>query len=73
ATKLSVRTHCGGARISPGCAVQPRELLVDHNAVSRKLTSKLLQMFGCAIDVAVDRIGAAVNKMKFKKYDLVLM
>ncbi|KAI0691278.1 hypothetical protein BC835DRAFT_1279469, partial [Cytidiella melzeri] len=64
----------------PGCAVLPRVSLVDHNAVCRKLSSKLLQMFGCAIDVAVDRIGAAVNKMKIsvsatsliRQFDLVM-
>ncbi|KAH9173565.1 HSF-type DNA-binding-domain-containing protein [Lactarius sanguifluus] len=40
--------------------------------VSRKLSSKFLQVFGCAIDVAVDGVGA-VNKMNLEKYDLVLM
>ena len=51
-----------------GCRV----LLVDDDAVSRKLSSKFLQVFGCAIDVAVDGVGA-VNKMNLEKYDLVLM
>ncbi|THG97959.1 hypothetical protein EW026_g4155 [Hermanssonia centrifuga] len=56
----------------PGWAVPPRVLLVDDDAVSRKLSSKFLQVFGCAIDVAVDGVGA-VNKMNLEKYDLVLM
>ena len=56
----------------PGWAVPPRVLLVDDDAVSRKLSSKFLQIFGCAIDVAVDGVGA-VNKMNLEKYDLVLM
>jgi osomolarity two-component system, response regulator SKN7 len=56
----------------PGWAVPPRVLLVEDDAVSRKLSSKFLQVFGCAIDVAVDGVGA-VNKMNFEKYDLVLM
>ncbi|EMD38030.1 response regulator receiver [Gelatoporia subvermispora B] len=56
----------------PGWAVPPRVLLVDDDAVSRKLSSKFLQVFGCTIDVAVDGIGA-VNKMNLEKYDLVLM
>ncbi|KAI6144149.1 SKN7, two-component response regulator, partial [Pisolithus tinctorius] len=43
----------------PGWAVPPRVLL-------------FLQVFGCAIDVAVDGVGA-VNKMNLEKYDLVLM
>jgi osomolarity two-component system response regulator SKN7 len=46
--------------------------LVDDDAVSRKLSSKFLQIFGCTIDVAVDGVGA-VNKMNLEKYDLVLM
>jgi osomolarity two-component system response regulator SKN7 len=56
----------------PGWAVPPRVLLVDDDAVSRKLSSKFLQIFGCTIDVAVDGVGA-VNKMDLEKYDLVLM
>ncbi|KII88312.1 hypothetical protein PLICRDRAFT_29883 [Plicaturopsis crispa FD-325 SS-3] len=56
----------------PGWAVPPRVLLVDDDAVSRKLSSKFLQVFGCTIDVAVDGVGA-VHKMNLEKYDLVLM
>ncbi|KAF5364924.1 hypothetical protein D9758_008187 [Tetrapyrgos nigripes] len=56
----------------PGWAVSPRVLLVEDDAVSRKLSSKFLQVFGCKIDVAVDGVGA-VNKMNLEKYDLVLM
>ncbi|KAG6878519.1 hypothetical protein C0992_007970 [Termitomyces sp. T32_za158] len=56
----------------PGWAVPPRVLIVDDDAVSRKLGSKFLQVFGCTIDVAVDGVSA-VNKMNLEKYDLVLM
>jgi len=56
----------------PGWSVPPRVLLVEDDAVSRKLSSKFLQIFGCTIDVAVDGIGA-VNKVNLEKYDLVLM
>ena len=56
----------------PGWAVPPRVLLVEDDAVSRRLSSKFLQVFGCTIDVAVDGVGA-VNKMNLEKYDLVLM
>lgn len=56
----------------PGWAVPPRVLLVDDDAVNRKLSSKFLQIAGCTIDVAVDGVGA-VNKMNLEKYDLVLM
>ncbi|KAJ8082339.1 kinase-regulated stress-responsive transcription factor skn7 [Marasmius tenuissimus] len=66
--KLSVRR----STFVPGWTVSPRVLLVDDDAVSRKLSSKFLQVFGCNIDVAVDGVGA-VNKMNLEKYDLVLM
>lgn len=56
----------------PGWAVPPRVLLVEDDAVCRTLSSKFLQVFGCAIDVAVDGV-TAVNKMNLEKYDLVLM
>ena len=56
----------------PAWAVPPKVLLVDDDVISRKLSSKFLQIFGCAIDVAVDGVGA-VNKMNLEKYDLVLM
>jgi osomolarity two-component system response regulator SKN7 len=56
----------------PGWAVPPRVLLVDDDAVSRRLSSKFLQVFGCTTDVAVDGV-AAVNQMNLERYDLVLM
>jgi osomolarity two-component system response regulator SKN7 len=56
----------------PGWAVPPRVLLVDDDAVTRKLSSKFLQVFGCTTDIAVDGVSA-VNKMNLEKYDLVLM
>ncbi|SDA06610.1 BZ3501_MvSof-1269-A2-R1_Chr4-2g06656 [Microbotryum saponariae] len=56
----------------PGWAVPPRVLLVEDDAVCRKLSSKFLEVFGCQIDVAVDGVSA-VNKMNMQKYDLVLM
>lgn len=68
AQKLRVRRSA----YVPGWAVPPRVLLVDDDAVSRRLSSKFLQVFGCTIDVAVDGVGA-VNKMNLEKYDLVLM
>ncbi|KAJ7128378.1 HSF-type DNA-binding-domain-containing protein [Mycena epipterygia] len=56
----------------PKWAVPPRVLLVDDDVVTRELSSKFLQVFGCTFDVAVDGVGA-VNKMNLEKYDLVLM
>lgn len=66
--KLTVRR----STYVPGWSVPPRVLLVDDDAVSRQLSSKFLQVFGCTIDVAVDGV-TAVNKMNLEKYDLVLM
>ncbi|KAJ7711224.1 SKN7, two-component response regulator [Mycena olivaceomarginata] len=56
----------------PGWAVPPRVLLVDDDAVTRRLSSKFLKIFGCTTNVAVDGVSA-VNKMNLEKYDLVLM
>ncbi|KAG2066843.1 CheY-like protein [Suillus decipiens] len=56
----------------PGWTVPPRVLLVDDDAVSGRLTSKFLQVFGCMSDIAVDGVEA-VTKMNLEKYDLVLM
>ncbi|KAJ7485771.1 hypothetical protein FB451DRAFT_1432654, partial [Mycena latifolia] len=61
-----------GWSLLPGWAVPPRVLLVDDDAVIRKLSSRFLQIFGCTIDVAVDGVGA-VTQMNLAKYDLVLM
>ncbi|KAF8323209.1 hypothetical protein DL93DRAFT_2050146 [Clavulina sp. PMI_390] len=67
-SKLRVRR----ATYVPGWAVPPRVLLVEDDLVSRRLSSKFLQVSGCQIDVAVDGLGA-VSKMELEKYDLVLM
>lgn len=56
----------------PAWAVPPRILLVEDDLVSRRLSSKFLQVSGCEIGVAVDGLGA-VSKMELEKYDLVLM
>jgi osomolarity two-component system, response regulator SKN7 len=56
----------------PAWSVPPKVLLVDDDAVYQNIGSKFLQVFGCAIDIAVDGISA-VNKMNLEKYDLVLM
>ncbi|KAF5323861.1 hypothetical protein D9611_008396 [Ephemerocybe angulata] len=56
----------------PEWAVQPKVLLVDDDAITRKLASKFLQLYGCTTDVAVDG-ASAVMKMSANRYDLVLM
>ncbi len=47
-------------------------LLVDDNAVNRKVTGHFLKSFGCVFDIAVnglDALGAA----KAKRYDMIFM
>ncbi|EIM89259.1 CheY-like protein [Stereum hirsutum FP-91666 SS1] len=56
----------------PSWTVPPRVLLVEDDPLCRMLSSKILTIFGCTIHVAVDGL-AAVVKMNFEKYDLVLM
>lgn len=56
----------------PGWAVPPRVLIVEDDAVVRKMSTKLLEVAGCTIDVAVDGVEA-VNQMNLSRYDLVLM
>jgi hypothetical protein len=56
----------------PGWAVPPRVLLVEDDAVSRRLSSKFLEVLGVTADIAVDG-DAAVQQMCLEKYDLVLM
>ncbi|KAI0091510.1 CheY-like superfamily, partial [Irpex rosettiformis] len=52
--------------------VPPKVLLVDDDAVCRRLSCKFLQLLGCFVDVAGDGVGA-ITKMTLNKYDLVLM
>lgn len=56
----------------PGWAVPPRVLLVEDDAVSRRLSSKFLQVLGVTTDFAVDG-ESAVKQMHLGRYDLVLM
>lgn len=61
------------ATFVPPWSVPPKVLLVDDDSTCRKLSSKLLQVFGCSFDVAVDGLDA-VNRMGVgNKYDIVLM
>jgi len=56
----------------PKWSQPPRVLLVEDDAICRALSSKLLKVFGCKIDVAVDG-QSAIERMGDKKYDIVLM
>ncbi|KAJ7482232.1 hypothetical protein B0H11DRAFT_2022222 [Mycena galericulata] len=75
-TSLSSSSGSSGSRpLTPSLrtwTVPPRILVVEDDAISRKLSSKFLQLFGCKIDVAMDGVDA-VSKMALQKYDLVLM
>ncbi|KAI7819610.1 hypothetical protein BC939DRAFT_253221 [Gamsiella multidivaricata] len=56
----------------PNWSMPPKVLLVEDDDISRRLSSRLLQIFGCPFDVAEDGV-AAVGKMSHQKYDIVLM
>ncbi|RKP00953.1 hypothetical protein CXG81DRAFT_12607, partial [Caulochytrium protostelioides] len=61
------------SRFTPNWAVTPpRVLLVEDDEVCRKVSAKLLNIFGCSFDIAVDGLDA-VRQMGGKKYDIVLM
>ena len=57
----------------PKWSAPPKVLLVEDDDTCRRLSSKLLQIFGCNFDIAVDGLDA-VNRMNVgNKYDMVLM
>ncbi|KAJ3182685.1 kinase-regulated stress-responsive transcription factor skn7 [Geranomyces variabilis] len=57
----------------PPWSVPPKVLLVEDDITCRKLSSKLLQVVGCAFDVAVDGLDAVERMGVGTKYDIVLM
>ena len=57
---------------APAWSIRPKVLLVEDDAVCRKLSSKFLELFGCTLDMAEDGVSA-VSKMNTEKYDLVFM
>jgi hypothetical protein len=71
-TSPSTRLRVRRKTYVPGWAVPPRVLLVEDDAVSRKLSSKFLQVLGVTTDIAIDG-DAAVKQMCLERYDLVLM
>ncbi|KAF9432908.1 kinase-regulated stress-responsive transcription factor skn7 [Entomortierella beljakovae] len=56
----------------PNWTTPPKVLLVEDDDTCRRLSSRLLQIFGCPFDVAEDGLSA-VGKMSHQKYDIVLM
>ncbi|KAF2108684.1 HSF-type DNA-binding-domain-containing protein [Lophiotrema nucula] len=60
-------------QVDPGWVRAPQILLVEDDPTCRRIGSKFLYAFHCAIDSALDGLEA-VNKMNAgSKYDLVLM
>jgi signal transduction histidine kinase/CheY-like chemotaxis protein len=53
-------------------SLRGRVLIVEDNAVNQEVTKEMLKMLGCRVDVAEDG-GAAVDAIKDRAYDLVLM
>lgn len=58
--------------VPPGWSVPPRVLLVDDDSIFRRLSTRLLEMAGCTIEVAVDGVEA-IDKLGTDHYDIVLM
>ncbi|KAI8376018.1 uncharacterized protein BYT42DRAFT_573116 [Radiomyces spectabilis] len=56
----------------PGWTIPPKVLLVDDDSIFRRLSTRLLQLAGCTIDVAVDGLEA-LTKLSSDRYDIVLM
>ena len=54
-------------------AIPPKVLLVEDDDICRTLSSKLLGVFGCSFDIAVDGLDAVQRMGIGNRYDLVLM
>jgi CheY-like chemotaxis protein len=57
----------------PSWSAPPKVLLVEDDDTCRRLSSKLLQLFGCSFDIAVDGVDAVNRMCGGLKYDIVLM
>lgn len=66
------QTSSKQSSVTPQWTIRPKILLVEDDAISRKLSFKFLEVLGCTIEVAEDGVSA-VNKMNTEKYDLVFM
>ena len=58
--------------VPPGWSVPPRVLLVDDDSLFRRISTRLLELAGCTIEVAVDGVEA-IDKLGTDHYDIVLM
>ncbi len=70
APHLVVKSRASDERLAEQAT--PLVLLVEDNAVNRKVALRLLQRLGCRVDVAVDG-SEAVEKTARQRYDAVLM
>ncbi|KAG8529315.1 uncharacterized protein KY384_005951 [Bacidia gigantensis] len=69
----SIANRKKSTQVDPGWSRAPQILLVEDDPTCRRIGSKFLYSFHCAIDSAFDGLEA-VNKMNAgSKYDLVLM
>lgn len=50
----------------------PEVLVVDDNAVNRRVAGEILKKYGCNVEVAADG-QEAIDKVKLHQYDLILM
>ena len=71
---MAAASSCALRRKSniPGWSTPPHVLLVDDDMMFRRLSTKLLQVAGCTIDVASDGLEA-ITKLGSRSYDIVLM
>lgn len=73
AGNVSVSTITDSLHLRVPWSRPPRVLLVEDDVVSRRLSSRLLHVFGCSYDVATDGADAIEKINSGNKYDIVLM
>jgi CheY-like chemotaxis protein len=62
----------GHAASFPAAELPLRVLVAEDNPVNQKLATKVLEKFGCRVEMAVDG-KQAVEKWREAGYDLILM
>ncbi|KAL9602927.1 MAG: hypothetical protein Q9219_001452 [cf. Caloplaca sp. 3 TL-2023] len=73
ARQITIEGRKKSTHVDPGWVRAPQILLVEDDSTCRRIGSKFLYSFQCAIDSAFDGLEA-VNKMNAgSKYDMVLM
>ncbi|KAI9316990.1 hypothetical protein BX666DRAFT_1940913 [Dichotomocladium elegans] len=72
ATAINPTVAASQKAIAPGWSIPPHVLLVDDDLIFRRISTRLLQVAGCTIDVATDGLEA-ITKLGSGSYDIVLM